>query len=159
REANTELERRVEERTRQFQAVNHNLQAEILDRRRAQESLRQTSESMAAIVTNAGEGIITFDEDGVVESCNQAARDIFRYEPGEVVGRNVQMVLPSPGAEGQEDFRGQLLAAVTSSLGSWREMVGRRKDGSPFPMEVIVNELREDDRRLFIGIVRDISER
>src|SRR5262249_44532604 len=117
RRANAELERRVEERTAQLQAANRDLQAEILDRRRAQEALRQTSERIAAIVNHAGEGIVTFDEGGVVESCNQAARDIFGYERGEVIGRGVQMLLAASDAEEQGGSGGSPTTALQDSQG------------------------------------------
>jgi PAS domain S-box-containing protein len=158
--ARAELERRVAERTGQLDSANRSLQSEILDRRKAQQALHETSGRLAAIVSYASEGIVTIDEHGNIDSYNRAAREMFGYEPGEVIGQNIKMLMPFPFREEHDShIRRYLTTGVKRIIGIRREVVGRRKDGTVFPMELGVSEVREGARRIFTGIVRDISER
>ena len=136
------------------------IRADITDRKRAEEALRENEQRMRAIVETAVEGIITIDERGIVELFNPAASGIFGYPPEEVIGQNVNMLMPSPYCDHHDGYLANYLRtgeAKITSFGS--EMVGQRKDGSLFPMELSVGEVRLGDRRLFTELVRDISER
>ena len=133
-----------EGKPRQYIAIR----ADITDRKRAEEELRESEQRMRAILETAVEGIITIAEHGIVELLNPAACRIFGYQPEEVIGRNVKMLMPSPYRDSQAQM-----------IGIGREVVGQRKDGSLFPMELSVGEVRLGDRRLFTELVRDISER
>ena len=124
------------------------IRADIADRKRAEEALRESEQRMRAILETAVEGIVTMDERGIVELVNPAACRIFGYPPAEVIGRNVKMLLPSIYNDSE-----------ATQIGIGREVVGQRKDGDLFPMELSVGEVRLGDRRLFTGLVRDISER
>ena len=123
-------------------------EAEIKDDKRMQDALRKSEQRMRAIWETAAEGIITIDESGIVELLNPAVCRIFGYQPEEVIGRNVNLLMPSPYHDSQAQM-----------IGIDREVVGQRKDGGLFPMELSVGEVRLGDRRLFTGLVRDISER
>jgi two-component system, LuxR family, sensor kinase FixL len=141
---------------RQYVAIR----ADITDRKRAEEALREKEQRMRAIVETAVEGIITIDERGLVESLNPAACRIFGYPPEEVIGRNVKMLMPSSYGEHHDGYLANYLKTGEAKIiGIGREVVGQRKDGSLFPMELSVGEVRLGDRRLFTGMVRDISER
>ncbi len=136
------------------------IRADITDRKRAEEALRENEQRMRAIVETAVEGIITIDERGVVELFNPAASGIFGYPPEEVIGQNVNMLMPSPYCDHHDDYLANYLrTGQTKIIGFGSEMVGQRKDGSVFPMELSVGEVRLGDRRLFTELVRDISER
>ncbi|MCL4789918.1 MAG: PAS domain S-box protein [Verrucomicrobia bacterium] len=123
-------------------------------------ALRDAAERLRAILATAVEGIITIDERGIIESFNPAAEKIFGYPAAEVVGQNVNVLMPSPYREEHnayiENYRRSGHARI---IGIGREVVGRRKDGSQFPMDLSVSEVRLADRRIFTGFVRDISER
>jgi len=126
----------------------------------AESALRDTAERLRAILETAVEGIITINERGVIESFNPAAEKIFGYSSAEVVGKNVQVLMPSPYREEHDSYLAHYLRGGQARIiGIGREVMGRRKDGSEFPMDLAVSEVRLADRRIFTGFVRDISER
>jgi two-component system sensor kinase FixL len=119
-----------------------------------------TEERLRAILQTAVEGIITIDERGMVESMNPAAEKIFGYRAEEVIGNNVAMLMPSPyRAEHDGYLTNYLHSGQAKVIGIGREVVGQRKDGTVFPMDLAVSEVRLAERRLFTGILRDITER
>jgi PAS domain S-box-containing protein len=133
---------------------------DITERKRAEEALRDSAQRMKAILETAVEGIITIDTRGTVESLNPAACRLFGYEATEVIGRNVSMLMPSPDRERHDSYlTNYLRTGHAKIIGIGREVVGRRKDGSLFPMELAVSEMRIGDQRMFTGLVRDITER
>jgi two-component system sensor kinase FixL len=113
---------------------------------------------LASIVETAVDGIITIDHRGVIESFNPAAERLFRYAAGEVIGRNVSILMPPPYDEQHDEYLGRYLASGEKRIiGIGREVVGRRKDGSTFPMRLSVGEFHLGERRLFTGIVHDLT--
>jgi PAS domain S-box-containing protein len=106
------------------------------------------------------DGIIVIDERGAIESFNTAAEHIFGYLAKEVLGRNVNMLMPEPFQSAHDGYlRSYLETGRQRIIGIGREVTGRRKDGSTFPMDLAVNPVFVGDKRCFTGIVRDISER
>lgn len=123
--------------------------------------LQQDSEArIAAILDNVLDGIITINDQGVVESFNKAAEMIFSYRAAEVIGKNVNMLMPEP-YHGEHD--GYLFnyrsTHVKKIIGIGRQVFGRRRDGSTFPMDLAVSAMKLDNQPMFTGIVRDITER
>jgi PAS domain S-box-containing protein len=119
-----------------------------------------SAERLRAILETAVEGIITIDERGIVESLNPAAEQIFGYRAIEVIGKNVSLLMPSPYRETHDEYIGNYLRTGQAKIiGIGREVVGQRKDGGVFPMDLAVSEVKLTDRRLFTGFVRDITER
>jgi PAS domain S-box-containing protein len=113
-----------------------------------------------AILDTVLDAIITIDEQGCIESVNPAAERIFGYQAGELIGRNVSLLMPSPEREAHDQYLARWRATGERHIiGIGREVQGRRKDGTVFPLELVVNEVRLGDRRLFTGLARDISER
>lgn len=122
--------------------------------------LSDTGERLRAILETAVEGIITIDERGIIESMNPAAENTFGYKAQEVVGKNVSVLMPSPYREEHDGYLSNYLRTGQARIiGIGREVIGQRKDGTRFPMDLAVSEVRLGDRRLFTGFVRDISER
>ena len=112
------------------------------------------------IVNTAVDGIITIDEEGTIESFNQAATKIFGYSHEEVLGHNVSMLMPSPFQNQHDQYLSRYRQTGKSKIiGVGQEVNGLRKDGSIFPLDLSVSEVRLGSRRVFAGIVRDISER
>lgn len=123
-------------------------------------ALDDTEERLRAILDTAVEGIITIDERGLIESMNPAAVKIFGYKPSEVIGKNVNLLMPSPYHEQHDGYLANYLTTGRARIiGIGREVSGRRKDGTVFPMDLSVSEVRLTGRRLFTGFVRDITER
>jgi len=121
--------------------------------------LRDTSERLRAILETAVEGIITIDERGIIESFNPASEKIFGYKAAEVIGKNISWLMPSPYREEHDGYLDNYLRTRKAKIiGIGRQVVGQRKDGSVFPMDLSVSEVRLADRRLFTGLVRDVSE-
>src|SRR5579862_4594209 len=122
--------------------------------------LTDTEERLRAILKTAVEGIITIDERGIVESMNPAAEKIFGFTADEVIGKNVSVLMPSPYLQEHDGYLANYLRSGQAKIiGIGREVVGQRKDGSVFPMDLAVSEVRLAKGRLFTGFVRDISER
>jgi two-component system, LuxR family, sensor kinase FixL len=115
---------------------------------------------LRALLDTAVDGIIIIDARGTVRLYNPACQKIFGYPPEEVVGQNVKMLMPSPYHEEHDGYLQHYRdTGERRIIGIGREVVGRRKDASTFPMDLSVGEARQDDQTVFVGIIRDISER
>lgn len=122
--------------------------------------LADSAERFRAVVETVVDGIITIGTDGRVESFNPAAERIFGYARDEVIGRNVNMLMPEPyHAEHDRYIDNYLTTGQAKVIGTGREVTGQRKDRTTFPLELSVSEMKVGTRRMFTGIVRDISER
>jgi PAS domain S-box-containing protein len=132
---------------------------DMTGRKQAEEAVREAAVRLKAIVDTAVDGIITIDEQGAVESMNLAAQRIFGYTHQEVVGHNISIIMHEPERSAHNNHLANYLRTGEHKiLGTIREVQGRRKDGSTFPMELAVSETRLGLRRIFTGIVRDITE-
>jgi PAS domain S-box-containing protein len=120
----------------------------------------QAEERLRSIVNHVVDGIISIDERGVITTFNPAAERIFGYQAAEVVGQNVRILMPEPD-RGEHDtyIQNYLRTGQAKIIGIGRAVVGRRKDGSTFPMELAISVFRLGGERHFTGIVRDITER
>jgi two-component system, sensor histidine kinase len=115
---------------------------------------------LSAVLDAAVDGIVVIGERGIVQSYNPAAERIFGYTAPEVVGRNVSMLMPEPYRSAHDGYlEAYKRTGVPRIIGIGREVTGKRKDGSLFPLDLAVGESRVGGRRLFAGIVRDITER
>jgi two-component system sensor kinase FixL len=115
---------------------------------------------LQSILDTIPDAMVVIDEAGVVQSFSLAAERLFGYAAAEAIGRNVRMLMPSPYREAHDGYLGRYLhTGERRVIGVGRVVVGERKDGSTFPMELAVGEMRSDDKRFFTGFVRDLSER
>jgi len=125
-----------------------------------QKALRDSATHIRTILNNIADGIITISENGIVETVNPAAERIFDYAGAEIIGRNIKMLMPEPYHSEHDGYLRHYLATGEARIvGRVREVHGRRKEGGVFPLDLKVSEMRSDDSRRFIGIVRDITER
>ena len=100
------------------------------------------------------------DRRGAIRSVNSATERLFGYYAGELVGRNVKTLMPEPYASEHDTYLANYLRTGRKKIiGIGREVVGRRKDGSVFPMDLSVGEARDGDEPIFVGIIRDITDR
>jgi PAS domain S-box-containing protein len=144
----------------QFVRSIANLLASAIHIRRAEQARRDSESRVNAIVNTAVDGIIVIDERGTIESANPAAERLFGYAAAEMVGRNVSMLMPEPyRGEHDEYIANYLRTRVPKIIGVGREVVGLRKDGTTFPMDLSVSEFLLGERRMFTGIVHDVSQR
>jgi PAS domain S-box-containing protein len=115
---------------------------------------------LSAIVENLVDGIIVIDERGIIKSLNVAAEEMFGYSPAELVGHNVKMLVPDRlRSEHDTALQDYVRTGEAKIIGIGREVVGQRKDGTEFPMDIALGEAWTGKQRMFVGLVRDISER
>lgn len=137
-----------------------NVLAGAIERHRVEQALRESEAKARAVLNTTVDGIITIDAFGHIESFNPAAERIFGYEAAEVIGQNVSVLMPQPYKEEHDEYlRSYRETGRRKIIGIGREVVGRRKDGSTFPLDLAVSEVQLEGRRLFTGVVRDITDR
>ena len=156
----SELDRRVAQRTTELAAVNEELRKEIADRKHAEEDLRSSEEKHRVIVEAANDAVVSMDERGAILLANPATRRIFGYDPVEIVGKPMTMLMPEMMRKLHENGFKRYLATGKRHL-NWQgvEVTAQRKDGQEFPVEVSFGELTSDGHKVFTGFIRDISER
>lgn len=133
---------------------------DITERKRAADALRDQTQRTQAILDNVIDGIITIDEVGNVASLNRAAERIFGFAPAEVLGQNIKMLMPEPFHTEHDSYLSSFRATgVERIIGIGHEVVGLRKDGNTFPMDLSVSEISHAGKRMFVGLMRDITER
>ncbi|MBI4985488.1 MAG: SpoIIE family protein phosphatase [Rhodocyclales bacterium] len=125
-----------------------------------QRTLDETRRRTQAISDNVIDGIITIDENGVIQSVNAAARGMFGYTAEEMVGQNIKLLMPDPYHLAHEDHMRRYVGGGEARIigKGGRAFEGQRKNGQNFPIDIGVTELSFEGRRLFVGIVRDVTE-
>jgi PAS domain S-box-containing protein len=133
---------------------------DITERKQAEFDLHESELRQRSIFESVIDGLITIDDHGIVQDFNPAAEKIFGYPAAEVVGRNINMLMPEKYANDHDNYlRNYNESGYAKIIGIGRELEGRRKDGTIFPIDLAVNELWIGERHLYSGIVRDITER
>lgn len=122
------------------------------------EALAAGEARMHALLEAAVDGIISIDERGTVQTLNPAAEHLFGYAADEVIGQNVTMLMPPPYREGHDGYLARYLTTGEKKI-IGREVIGLKKDGTTFPMDVSVAEAQVGGERVFLGVVRDLTER
>jgi two-component system sensor kinase FixL len=115
---------------------------------------------VTSILETVPDAMIVIDEQGIMQSFSTAAQRLFGYEAAEAIGKNIKMMMPSPYRESHDGYISRYLkTGERRIIGIGRVVVGERKDGSTFPMELAVGEMRSGDQRYFTGFIRDLTER
>lgn len=131
---------------------------DVTDRKRAECALAESEARHRALLHTAAWAIIGIDEQGRVLSFNPAAERLFGYRADEVIDRNVRLLMPSPYHEEHDQYlRRYLATGERRVIGIGREVTGRRKDGTTFPIDLEVNDTILDGRHLFTGVIRDLT--
>ncbi len=168
---NQELENRVEERTRELKNAKEQAEKANLSLQNAQtqleqrveqrtSELKQSEERTRAIIDSAADGIIVIDSKGIVETFSPSAEILFGYDASEVIGNNINMLMPEPTRSKHDNYLARYLPGRESRIIRSRvEVKGLRQGGDTFPMELSVSELLVGNTQMFVGIIRDTTER
>lgn len=148
-------------------ALERLTKAELIERLRKLESDRDLSaqafereERLRAILNTAVDGIVTISEAGVIDAVNPAVCTLFGYSEEELIGKNVSILMPEPDHSRHDGYlENYHRTGNPQIIGVGREVVGRRRNGEEFPLDLAVSEIKLPDRRLFTGFIRDITER
>ena len=141
---------------RKFTGMVHDLS----DRIALENQLRASEARWRSIIHSAVDGLVVIDAHGRVEAFNPAAERLFGYSEPEMLGQNVNMLMPPPYHEEHDTYLARYLATGRAKIiGTGREVTGRRRDGSTFPLHLSVGELTSEGDRKFTGIVHDLTGR
>ena len=148
-------------RDRQGQIVRwYFLLKDVDDRKRAEDELRRSEARHRVVVETASDAVVSIDETGTIILANAATKRIFGYEPEELIGKPLTVLMPGAMGKLHEAGFKRYLATGARHL-NWQgtEMTARRANGEEFPVEVSFGEMTADGRRVFTGFIRDISEK
>ncbi len=132
---------------------------DISELKKIEEALRESENKLNAIITNAVDGIITINDRGIMEIVNPAAAKLFGYEVEELVGKNVSTITTGTHQVHHDEYLDNYLKTGKKKIiGIGREEMGQRKNGTVFPCLLSVSEIQLDNRKIFAGIIHDLSE-
>ena len=127
---------------------------------KAEETLREREARMTSVIATAPDAIVTIDECGLIQSFSQAAEAMFGYAAGEVIGRNISILMPSPHRERHDSYLHRYLTTSERHIiGIGRKIEAQHKDGTNFPVELAVGEVHLGNSRIFTGFIRDLTAR
>lgn len=133
---------------------------DISERKKAEQAITEREARMRAIVETAPDGIVTVNSDGTIESINSALERLFGYESEELIGEDVNKILPGLLTGGDKEYgKDPIKTGERRVFGIGREFCGVRKDDSEFPVEVALSVIKLEDNQIITGIVRDVTER
>lgn len=133
---------------------------DITAARLAQQSLREREAHLQSVLDTVPDAMVVIDTRGIMQSFSATAEKLFGYAADEAVGRNVSLLMPEPYRSHHDAYLTRYMATGERRIiGIGRLVVGLRKDGSTFPMELSVGEMRSGERRFFTGFLRDLTER
>ena len=126
----------------------------------AENAFSRSEARLRSIINTAVDAIFTINEEGIIDMINLAAEKMFGYSADELIGQNVSMLMPEPHSSQHTEFvRRYVQTGEAKIIGIGREAKARRKDGTTFPIDIAVSELRFNEERIFTGIIRDITVR
>lgn len=133
---------------------------DVSERLEAESALRAREAHLTSILDTVPDAMIVIDEDATIRSFSRAAERLFGYAPGEVQGHNIRMLMPDPYRSLHDGYMHRYMATGERRIiGIGRVVVGQRKDGSTFPMELAVGEMLSGEARFFTGFIRDLTDR
>ena len=133
---------------------------DISERRRAEDALRDSEARLRAVIDGVADAIVTIDETGAIQAVNKSAAAMFGYTAEEFLGANVSKLMPEPDRPQHDGcIKNYLRTGVAKIIGVDREVEAVRKDGSRFPVELRFSEVLYRGERLFIGFIRDLTEK
>jgi len=131
---------------------------EFVERKRAEVALQESEKRMRSVLDNVSDGLATIDQTGVIESANPAVAKLFGYTEQELVGQQSDLLIATTHRSAFDNYLQRRLKLDIPVSGA-HETMGKRKNGSLFPLEFVVSSMQVGSRHLFIATLRDISER
>lgn len=167
KESYEKMQEKVDEKTVYLTSSLKNLEMQnglLQDMKRASQEekvkLKESEIKIRTIVATAVDGIIVIDSKGIVDAFNVASERMFGYKAKEIIGKNVKILMPDPyHSEHDQYLKKYKDTGERKIIGIGREVIGRRKDGTHFPIDLAVSEMKFTEKRMFTGIIRDISAR
>src|SRR5258706_923516 len=133
---------------------------DISESRRVQEALQESTERFQAVLNAVLDGIVLIDPAGIIQLVNPSVQKMFGYPPEELLEQNVKILMPAPWQAEHDGYLSRYLATGEARIiGIGRQVEGRRRDGSTFPLELAVSEVRYGDEVFFLGMLHDVTER
>jgi hypothetical protein len=133
---------------------------DVTDRREAESAMRRSERRFSALLESAAQGIVAVGRDGKIAFANATLEKMFGYQVNEILGKPVELLLPSSLGEGHSRHRAEYFDAPRSRpMGLGMDLVARRRDGTEFPVEVSLSYLEEDEQPLAVAFINDISPR
>ena len=131
---------------------------EFVERKRAEVALQESEKRMRSVLDNVSDGLVTIDQVGVIESVNPAVAKLFGYPEQELIGQQAEILIATTHRSAFDNYLQRRLKLDIPVSGA-HETMGKRKNGSLFPLEFVVSSMQVGSRHLFIATLRDISER
>jgi PAS domain S-box-containing protein len=133
---------------------------DLTEREHAARVITDALASIKALVDTVVDGVIMIDAQGIVQTFNPACEKLFGYRSSEVIGQNVKILMPAPYRDEHDRYLKNFhRTGERKIIGIGREVTGRRRDGTTFPMELAVGEARQEGESIFVGIIHDLTER
>ena len=152
KKTNLQLEHRVKERTEELYSANEELEIKV-------DKLNENESRLQTIMDSVIDGIITINEDGMIESLNPATEQIFGYKSMELIGKNITLLMPESYREAHENARRRVKETGEARIvGQYLEVEGLRRDGTAFPLGIAINRMELKGKYIFTGVVRDITD-
>ncbi|MGE5224733.1 MAG: PAS domain S-box protein, partial [Omnitrophica WOR_2 bacterium] len=157
---NIDLEQRVNQRTHQLQSLISKLRTEIGERKKAEEALRENEAMLENLFESAPDATIITDQDGKIVRLNAQTEDLFGFQREELIGKPIDILLPARYRNRHASLRMEYeQEPQTRSMGAGLHLYGLRKNGSEFPIDIMLSPVNRKDGLLVITAVRDITER
>ncbi len=133
---------------------------DITEQKLKDEELRASEERHRLVLEGLADAAITIDTSGTIDYVNPAVETMFGYRKEELIGENIKLLMPEPHRSAHDGYISEYMkTGVAKVIGIGREVEGLRKDGTTFPLDLTINELRIGEQVFFLGTMRDITER
>lgn len=139
-------------------SIHQRMSSASVDLTEKNEMLQRSEIRQRAIFGMMKDAVVTIDSNGIVEEFSAAAEDIFGYDAAEVIGSNVKLLMPDSIANAHDSYLvNYMKSRIPHIIGANRDVIGKRKDGTTFPLNLTVSEQEFDNRSIFVGVLRDRS--
>jgi two-component system, sensor histidine kinase len=136
------------------------MRVDISDSKEAEDVIRDQNERLNLMFSSMAEGVVTITNSGVIETVNPMTEEMFGYSAGELIGKNIRILMPDPYQKEHDSYISNYQeSGIEKIIGVVREVLGKRKDGAAFPMELSVNKFTSGDDIKYIGTLHDLTAR